>query len=156
MTVEEAKAIIERKSSIPMGNETFEYVSEAYDIAVEALEKVQALEENETYFLYREYLSLGTVEELKAIKQWKADIIESFSKYDVNSVDEMMKRFRELTEKAEPKKPIVEEVCNGKYTLERFYCSVCKQKIISRIDGDWFSGKCSKYCDECGTAIDWE
>lgn len=45
-----------------------------------------------------EFEAIGTVEEFKAIKQWKSDIIESFSKYDVNSVDELMKRFKELTE----------------------------------------------------------
>ena len=47
---------------------------------------------------YPKFKAIGTAEEFKAIKQWKEDIIESFSKYDVNSVDELMKRFRELTE----------------------------------------------------------
>lgn len=92
----------------------------------------------------RDYENIGTVEELKAIKQWKADIIESFSKYDVNSVDELMKRFRELTEKAEPKKYVEKMVCD----TEVWVCPVCGNGI--------FSGQ--KYCDECGQAIsdDWE
>lgn len=69
-------------------------VIEALGMAIKALEEVQA------------YRAIGTVEEFKAIKQWKADIIEDFSKYDVNSVDELMQKFKEMTEKAEPKKTI--------------------------------------------------
>ena len=39
MTEREAIAIIERKSSIPMKNESFDTICEAYDIAIKALEK---------------------------------------------------------------------------------------------------------------------
>lgn len=39
MTEAEALEIIKRKSSIPMGNETFDEIEEAYDIAIAALEK---------------------------------------------------------------------------------------------------------------------
>ena len=39
MTENEALEIIKRKSSIPMDNETFDEIEEAYDIAIEALEK---------------------------------------------------------------------------------------------------------------------
>ena len=39
MTENEALEIIKRKSSIPMGNETFDEIEEAYDIAIKALEK---------------------------------------------------------------------------------------------------------------------
>lgn len=37
----------------------------------------------------RDYENIGTVEELQKLKQWKADMIEDFCKYDVNSVDEL-------------------------------------------------------------------
>lgn len=39
MTIEEAKEIIERKTSIPFDGETFEKIEKAYDIAIQALEK---------------------------------------------------------------------------------------------------------------------
>lgn len=39
MTVEEAIAIIRRKTSIPENGEIFEIIEKAYDMAVEALEK---------------------------------------------------------------------------------------------------------------------
>lgn len=41
----------------------------AGEMAINALENMQKLEENKTYLLYREYLSLGTVEELRALKE---------------------------------------------------------------------------------------
>lgn len=96
------------------------------------------------------YEDIGTIEELKAIKQWKSDIIESFSKYDVNSVDELMKRFRELTEKAEPKKAIGEKYIEA-------YCPTCKE-VIS--DGEfWLLDEYVHHCNNCGQAVmyvDWE
>lgn len=39
MEIQRAIEIIERKSSIPNDDETFEEICEAYDLAVEALEK---------------------------------------------------------------------------------------------------------------------
>jgi hypothetical protein len=39
MTIEEAKEIIERKSSIPFDGETFEKIENAYDMAIKALKK---------------------------------------------------------------------------------------------------------------------
>lgn len=44
-------------------------VKEALDMAIDSLKKVQKLEDNKTYHLYREYLSIGTVEELKELKE---------------------------------------------------------------------------------------
>ena len=43
--------------------------NKAVELAINALEKIQKLEENKTYHLYREYLSLGTVEELRTLKE---------------------------------------------------------------------------------------
>lgn len=101
--------------------------------------------------------AIGTVEELKAIKQWKSDIIESFSKYDVSGVDELMKRFRELTEKAAPKKPTIERVkfSHNQYA-DNYKCPTCGARMISKDETGWYSGRRSKYCEECGTAISWE
>lgn len=41
------------------------YLDEAVSMAIQALEKVQALEENKTYQIYREYLSIGTLAEFR-------------------------------------------------------------------------------------------
>lgn len=59
--------------------------------AIGTVEEVKALKDDfwKLNEMCRHYSAIGTVEELKAIKQWKADIIESFSKYDVNSVEEL-------------------------------------------------------------------
>lgn len=39
MTIENAIEILIRKCSIPYSNETYDYISEAYDIAIQALEE---------------------------------------------------------------------------------------------------------------------
>jgi hypothetical protein len=78
---------------------------ESLDMAIQALEKVQALEENKTYQIYREYLAIGTVDEFKALK-----------------------------EKNEPKKVAYQgehEKCPscGSFCVLGRYCSECGQKI---------------------------
>lgn len=37
-----------------------------------------------------EYQAIGTVEQLKAIKQWKSDVMEGFCKYDASSFEEIV------------------------------------------------------------------
>lgn len=39
---------------------------------------------------YLQYKVIGTIEELKNLKQWKADIIENFCKYDASSFEEII------------------------------------------------------------------
>lgn len=119
-----------------------------------------------------EYEDIGTIEEFKAIKQWKSDIIESFSKYDVNSVDELMKRFCELTEKSEPKKPILcmnEESGmfvdyadgHGEYKTQMnnwWRCPCCHSVVGERVivHSHIHDQRKKKFCEDCGTAIDWQ
>ena len=95
---------------------------------------------NNAFSRLADYEEIGTVEEFKAIKQWKSDIIESFNRYDVNSVDELMKRFRELTEKAEPKKPR----WHGHY-----FCPNCNSIVYVNCGKDI-------YCPKCGQRLDWK
>ena len=105
----------------------------------------------------RDYENIGTVEELKAIKQWKSDIIESFSKYDVNSVDELMKRFKELTENnnriIEYKGKSVGKWIfknDGAYGKRRAYCSACgKRSGIGGIE----SNQKKPFCPNCGAEM---
>lgn len=176
IAIEKLKAI---KSDIERTEMVGEYYSvldncikeqEACVVAIQALEEVQqyraigtvegyerAIQISiENYSLCKEYKAkvqefeaIGTVEEFKAIKQWKSDIIESFGKYDVNSVDELMKRFRELTEKAEPKKPKRLPLKEGIITTN-FECPVCGCR---RLGHGLYLDKC--YCPECGQKLDW-
>lgn len=106
--------------------------SEIFDAMID-----NAWDDHEELLAYR---AIGTIEEFKALKQWKSDIIESFSKYDVNSVDELMKRFRELTEKAEPKKPR----WHGHH-----FCPSCNSIVYVNCGKDI-------YCPKCGQRLDWE
>lgn len=110
--------------------------------AIGTVEEVKALKDDfwKLNEMCRHYSAIGTVEELKAIKQWKSDIIESFSKYDVNSVDELMKKFKEMTEKAEPKKPR----WHGHH-----FCPNCNSIVYVNCGKDI-------YCPKCGQRLDWE
>lgn len=84
---------------------------EDMELAIKALENMQKLEENKTYLLYREYLSLGTVEELRALK-----------------------------EKQIPKKPFVDtgnflkcSHCHSVVKNTDKYCHECGQKLDSEV-----------------------
>jgi hypothetical protein len=125
--------------------------------AIGTVEEVKALKDDfwKLNEMCREYSALGTVEELKAIKQWKSDIIESFSKYDVNSVDELMKRFRELTEKAEPKKPYIQQVEIDFYEHDCMECPSCDSFLgyASDCKDEHYQ---DNYCPHCGQRLDWE
>ena len=168
MTESEAKALAEwlkvRKGK------TLKLNDDGIDCVVEALTEVQAyratgltpelIEAMKGHNIalindLGEYQQIGTIEEFKALKQWKSDIIESFSKYDVNSVDELMKRFRELTEKAEPKKQGNVHDLGSHLRLSNvgFLCCGATNKdirypLISLRDLD--------YCPRCGQRLDWE
>jgi rubrerythrin len=119
MTENEAISVLEKPSKhIHMVHKTktemefFIFSSDlvkAFETAIQALEKVQALEENETYQIYRKYLSVGTVEE-----------------------------FKDLKEKAEPKEmdryycPICRHYFED--TDAYNYCPVCGQKMKSILE----------------------
>lgn len=75
-----------------------------------------------------EYRAIGTVKELKALK-----------------------------EKSEPKKPTVERVkfSHNQYA-DNYKCPVCGERMISRDETGWYSGRRSKYCPNCGQKLDWQ
>lgn len=86
------------------------------------------------------YRAIGTVEELQKMKADYAEAIIDWRQYKKIGTIE---RFRELTEKAEPKKPIEHNF----YEEAHYYlCPNCNNII----NGD------QNFCEECGTAIDWE
>lgn len=115
----------------------------AFKMAIDALEEIQEFrriglgnpaEVEQDLLLYKadrvlvnEYSAIGTAEEFKAIKQWKADITEFFSKYNVNSVLQMTKRFSELTEK--------EELCDRNIKMfNDIACDIAKKVRAKAID----------------------
>ena len=94
----------------------------AVEMAIQALEKVQALEENETYQIYREYLAIGTVEELK-------------SKLEAYKELGTMEELKTLKEKNTPKKVAYQgghEKCPtcGSFHVFGNYCTECGQALI--------------------------
>ena len=86
------------------------------------------------------YRAIGTAEEFKALKDdfWKLN--EMCREYSaIGTVEEL----RELKEKAEPKKPYEHNF----YEESHYYlCPECRNILSSN----------QNFCEECGTAIDWE
>ena len=71
------------------------------------------------------------LEELKFLKQWKSDIMDSFCKYDVNSFEELVTNTRNKAIDDFVKeicKMIVQSENNGNY---RFYAVEIKQAIAN-------------------------
>lgn len=125
---------------------------ESLDMAIQALEKVQAFE------------AIGTVEELKTMKEngafsgvELAQILAmqmELKKYQyIGTVEE----FKALKEKSVAKKPTIERVnySHNQYA-DNYKCPVCGQRMISKDETGWYSGRRSKYCDNCGQKLDWQ
>ena len=81
------------------------------------------------------YRSIGTVEEFKAIKQWKSDVIEGFCKYDASSIEELVRNVRnkaidEFAEKlkAELNKRLDEPAYH--HSGEDYYVGICSAENI--------------------------
>lgn len=69
-----------------------------------------------------EHLQLAEwLEELKAIRQWKADVMEDFCRYDVNCFEELISNTR--------KKTIDEFAEKAKTQLEDMYCEAWNRDI---------------------------
>lgn len=172
MSMTENRCIEVLKKMKHMFTETCAKIDEntALDMAVDAIEEIQEYrriglgnptEVEQDLLLYKadrvlvnEYSEIGTVEDFKAIKQWKSDIIEDFCKYDVNSVDELMKRFRELNEKAEPKKPIYDEFDENELGEIIPYKATCPTCGFEFEFGTWNDEE-NHHC-ECGQRMGWE
>lgn len=59
-------------------------------------------------------------------------------------------------EKQIPKKPILDSRTCRYVDYQEFFCPYCRNRIISRLDGDFIIGRKQKHCDNCGQALDWE
>lgn len=99
-------------------------------------------------------------------------ICEALQEYPKFKAIGTIERFRELTEKAEPKKPIL---CmneksgifvdyadgHGEYKTQMnnwWRCPFCNSVVGERVivHSHIHDQKKKKFCEECGTAIDWE
>lgn len=58
-------------------------------------------------------------------------------------------------EKQIPKKPILDSRTCRYVDYQEFFCPYCRNRIISRLDGDFIAGRKQKHCDNCGQALDW-
>lgn len=50
-----------------------------------------------------------------------------------------------------PEKPVVLNSGGSKH----FFCIVCDKRIVSVIDGQLCAGRKSRFCPDCGQALDW-
>lgn len=58
-------------------------------------------------------------------------------------------------EKQISKKPIIDNRNTHYIDYKDYICPCCKKRIITKIDGDFISGRKQNYCDNCGQALDW-
>lgn len=68
-----------------------------------------------------------------------------------------IEEFKALKEKNVAKKPTIERVnySHNQYA-DNYKCPVCGQRMISKDETGWYSGRRSKYCDNCGQKLDWQ
>lgn len=96
-----------------------------------------------------QYRAIGTVEEIKSFKDdfWKLN--EMCREYSTIGTIE---RFRELTEKAEPKKVAMKPLRDYDSERDANWCSCpnCFRGI------GWEYERHFNFCNECGTEFDWE
>ncbi|MCI8409309.1 MAG: hypothetical protein HFJ09_08590 [Lachnospiraceae bacterium] len=144
MTIQKVIEIIERKSSIPEEGESFDTISEAFDIAVEALKEVE------------QYQKLGTVEELKKDKAIADELsaieaaqcyaaVSEWKKYqEIGTVEEC----REAREKQREKKIVVTHHNNNSVRdAGKALCPNCKKDIHAK-------GTIA-HCFYCGQKLNW-
>ena len=127
--------------------ELYQYYAAVMQMTVEALEEVQ------------QYQELGTVRELKALKERSltglelakiAVIIQKFKKYEaVGTVEEC----REARERQRGKKPEF-ELNLSDYT-SRFVCECGKRVIVKHDSGVMDNHYAPNYCSNCGQRFDW-
>ena len=76
------------------------------------------------------------LEELKAIKQWKSDVMEGFCKYDASSFEEIVvnARAKAIDEFAEKMKKIIEkDLANPDLMLDCKKCGIWRVEEIDEI-----------------------
>ena len=80
-----------------------------------------------------------------------------------SGVDQAMKEceltigmtLKEAVERQMPQK-LIEEKHTEPFCITYYRCPRCKENRIAEINGKQGSGKVTKYCGNCGQALDWE
>ena len=138
MTASEAIKIIngieEVRGELPEDGEDVEI---ALMMAKDALSEVE------------QYRAIGTAEELQKMKDDYAEAITDWRQYKKIGTIE---HFRELTEKAEPKKMAMKPLRDYDSERDANWCSCpnCFRGI------GWEYERHFNFCNECGTEFDWE
>lgn len=64
---------------------------------------------------------------------------------------EAFKKAEEALDKQIPKSPVVLNQKGSKH----FYCVACEMRLVSEINGELCAGRKTRFCPNCGQAIDW-
>lgn len=65
---------------------------------------------------------------------------------------EAFKKAEEALDKQIPERPAVLNQKGSKH----FYCVACGMRLVSEINGELCAGRKTRFCPDCGQAIDWE
>lgn len=57
----------------------------------------------------------------------------------------------EALDKQIPEPPVVLNQKGSKH----FYCVVCDMRLVSEVNGELCAGRKTRFCPDCGQAIDW-
>ena len=110
----------------------------------------------------RKYQEIGTVEELKEIKnslslykryvdylkKERDEVIEEVQQYrEIGTLEEC----RKAVERQKPKEPTVLKQQHSDF----YNCPKCGRNLILKCGTDWFGGQHYKSCPNCGQAIRW-
>ena len=68
------------------------------------------------------------------------------------AVDEACLMACEALDKQIPEPPVT---LNHK-GYKHFFCVVCDMRLVSEINGELFDGSKTRFCPDCGQAIDWK
>lgn len=67
------------------------------------------------------------------------------------AVDEACLMAREALDKQIPEPPVVLNQKGSKH----FYCVVCEMRLVSKINGELCDGRKTRFCPNCGQALNW-
>lgn len=67
------------------------------------------------------------------------------------AVDEACLMACEALDKQIPEPPVVLNPKDSKH----FFCVVCDMRLVSEINGELCAGRKTRFCPDCGQAIDW-
>lgn len=73
-----------------------------------------------------------------------------------DAVDEACLRACAALDKQMPEPLIVLSQKDSKQDSKHFCCMACGMRLVSEINGELCAGRKTRFCPDCGQAIDWE